>query len=138
MNTINRYAAGAALVMGLGLYGCSEPPYTNIDNAQLQTLLQQGAPLFDIRRPDEWRQTGMVEGSRPLTYVDGAGRVNPDILPSIQAQVAKDAPIVLICRTGNRSGTLARDLAEKGYTRIYNVEDGIVGWIGDRQPVVRY
>jgi rhodanese-related sulfurtransferase len=129
--------AATLLGAGLALGGCSEPPYTNVDNAQLKTLLAQGVPLYDVRRPEEWRQTGVVAGSRTLTYVDAKGRVNPELLPRIQAEVPKDAPIALICRTGNRTDALARELAEQGYTRIYNVRHGITRWIADRNPVVR-
>lgn len=130
--------AALLATLALGLAGCSPAPYTNVDNAQLQALLEQGVPLYDIRRPEEWHQTGVVEGSRTLTYVDAAGRENPEMLPRIRSEVAKDAPIALICRTGNRTDGLARRLAEQGYTRIYNVRDGIVHWIGERHPVVRY
>jgi len=125
------------LAAALGLAGCGEPPYTNVDNVQLRALLAEGVPLYDIRRPEEWRQTGLVAGSRPLTYVDGSGRVNPELLSRIQGEVAKDAPIALICRTGNRTDALARELAAQGYTRIYNVRDGIVRWIAEHNPVIR-
>lgn len=124
---------GAALVQA----GCAEPPYTHVDNHGLKTLVEQGVPLYDVRRPEEWRQTGVVEGSRLLTYVDGRGRLNPQLLPRIQAEVPKDAPIALICRTGNRTDSLARELAKQGYTRIYNVRNGITKWIADGNPVVR-
>ncbi len=123
--------------LALGLSGCGKPPYTNVDNGGLQVLLQQGVPLYDVRRPEEWRQTGVVEGSRLVTYVDGRGRLNPEILPRIQAEVPKDAPIALICRTGKRTDRLARELARLGYTRIYNVRDGITRWIAEGHPVVR-
>ena len=119
------------------LAGCSEPPYTNIDNAQLKTLLQQGTPLYDVRRPDEWRQTGVVEGSRKLTYVDASGRENPEFLRNFVAEVDKNSPVILICRTGNRTNALGYELAKQGYTRIYNVRDGITRWIGENQPTVR-
>ena len=119
------------------LSGCSEPPYTNIGNAELKSLLAQGTPLYDIRRPEEWRQSGVVEGSRKQTFVDAAGRANPEFLPSFSAEVAKDAPVILICRTGNRTNALARELAAQGYSKIYNVRDGISGWLGERNPVVR-
>lgn len=125
------------LAAALWLAGCAEPPYTNVDNQGLKVLLDQGTPLYDIRRPEEWRQTGLVEGSRTLTYVDARGHLNPEILPRIQAEVPKDAPIALICRTGNRTDRLARELAELGYTRIYNVRHGITQWIADGNPVVR-
>ena len=133
MKSLLALIALSVLLLG----GCSEPPYTNIGNAELKTLLAQGTPLYDIRRPEEWRQSGVVEGSRKLTFVDAAGRANPEFLPRFSAEVAKDAPVILICRTGNRTNALARELAAQGYSKIYNVRDGISGWLGERNPVVR-
>ena len=42
------------LLLTLALGACAEPPYTNVDNAQLKTLLAQGVPIYDIRRAEEW------------------------------------------------------------------------------------
>lgn len=33
------------LLLTVGLGGCAEPPYTNVDNAELKALLAQGVPL---------------------------------------------------------------------------------------------
>jgi rhodanese-related sulfurtransferase len=132
MKTLFALIALASLL----LTGCSEPPYTNIDNAQLKTLLQQGTPLYDVRRPDEWRQTGVVEGSRKLTFVDASGRENPEFLRNFVAEVDKNEPVILICRTGNRTNALGYELAKQGYTKIYNVRDGITRWIGENHPTV--
>ena len=47
-------------------------------------------------------------------------------------------PTWLICRTGNRTRTLARYLVEQmGYTQVFNVRDGITRWISDDKPVKR-
>jgi hypothetical protein len=73
------------LLTALALGGCAEPPYSNIDNAQLRTLPARGVQVYDIRRPEEWRQTGVVEGSRKLTFVDAGGRPNPESLPRFTA-----------------------------------------------------
>lgn len=124
-----------ALLLALMLGGCAEPPYTNVDNAGLKALLAQGVPLYDIRRPEEWRQTRVVAGSRTLTYVDASGRINPEFLPRFTAEVGKNDPVVLICRTGNRTDALARELMERGYTQVYNVRHGISRWIGEGNPV---
>jgi rhodanese-related sulfurtransferase len=95
-------------------------------------------PLFDIRRQDEWRQTGVIEGSQLLTFVDGGGRVTPDFLERFGNVAARDDPVILICRTGNRTSTLARHLVEQlGYTRVYNVRDGITRWIDEGHAVAR-
>ncbi|MCB1775322.1 MAG: sulfurtransferase [Gammaproteobacteria bacterium] len=126
------------VVLAVLLAGCAEPPYTNVNNQGLESLLSQGVPLYDVRRPDEWRQTGVVEGSRQLTFVDAAGRLQPGFLDTLTREVGPDEPLVLICRTGNRTDVLARHLVEKmGYSRVYNVRDGITRWIGDGRPVSR-
>jgi len=126
------------VLLAAALGGCAEPPYSNADNDQLKALLAQGVPIYDIRRPEEWRSTGVVEGSRKLTFVDAGGRPNPEFLPRFTAEVGKDDPVVLICRTCSRSDKLARELMEKqGYTQVYNVRHGITGWIAGNNPVVK-
>ena len=128
----------AILLVLLTLGGCGKPPYDNVDNAGLKSLLAQGVPVYDIRRPEEWRQTGVVEGSHKLTYVDASGRVNPSFLADFSARVGKHDPVVLICRTGNRTDSLARELMEEhGYTQVYNVKNGIARWVGEGNPVAR-
>lgn len=131
-------ALGVGLLSLFSLGACSKPPYENVDNTQLKTLLAQGVPLYDVRRAEEWKQTGVVEGSRLLTWVDGSGRLQTGFFENLAADAPKDRPVAIICRTGNRTSQLARDLMEKhGYTRVYNVRDGISGWIAANQPVVR-
>ena len=126
------------VVATLMLTGCAEPPYTNVDNQGLERLLQQSVPLIDVRRPEEWRETGMVEGSRGITFVDANGRVRPNFLEMLSAAVGREQPVVLICRTGNRTDVLARHLVEKmGYTQVYNVRDGIMGWLREGRAVKR-
>lgn len=126
-------------ILLLALAGCDEPPpYVNLDNDGLQALAAQGVPIYDVRRPEEWRETGVVEGSRLITFVDANGRLNPEFLPRFTSEVGKDDPVILICRTGNRTDVLGRYLVEKmGYTRVYNVRHGITRWIGDKLPVIK-
>lgn len=122
----------------LGIAACSETPYTNLDNRGLQDLMAQGVPVFDVRRPEEWRETGVIEGSERLTFIDRMGRVRPDFLPRLTARVGKNDPLILICRTGTRTSQLARYLAEQmGYRKVYNVQHGITQWIQAGLPVSR-
>jgi rhodanese-related sulfurtransferase len=133
---LSRLFGVALLAVGLG--GCAEPPYTNVDNAELKALQAQGVPVYDIRRPEEWRQTGVVDGSRKLTFLYAGGRPNPEFAPRFAAEVRKNDPVILICRTGSRTDVLARHLVEDlGYTKVYNVRHGIAGWIGEGLPVAR-
>ena len=135
---MNKMALLALLTASLGITACSKPPYENIDNARLKALIEQGVLVYDIRRPDEWKQAGIVEGSRLLTWVDGGGRVQPGFFEKLAAEAPRNKPVVIICRTGNRTSQLARELMEThGYATVYNVEDGIAGWIAAGQPVAR-
>ena len=43
----------------------------------------------------------------------------------------KDQEIFVICRTGTRSDLAAQKLAEKGFTKVYNVLPGMSAWNGD-------
>jgi rhodanese-related sulfurtransferase len=70
--------------------------------------------------------------------VDSDGRLLPDFFSRFTGRTGKDEPVVLICRTGSRTRTLARYLVEElGYTRVYNVRSGIRQWITDGGAVTR-
>ncbi|MDH5368909.1 MAG: rhodanese-like domain-containing protein [Gammaproteobacteria bacterium] len=132
------YKAFSIFLLTITLTACNELPYNNLDNKQLKTLLDNGTPIFDVRRPDEWRQTGVINNSKLLTFVNGSGKLNPEFLPRFTSMVSKDDPVILVCRTGNRTSQLARYLVEElGYTNVHNVKNGITQWIRDKQPVKR-
>jgi rhodanese-related sulfurtransferase len=111
----------------------------NIDNEALKALMAQGVPIIDIRRPDEWKQTGVVKGSHLNTFFDRNGRYDVRAWLAKLAPIAgKDDPFILICRTGNRTGTVSRFLDQKlGYKKVYNVQRGITDWIRKGNPVVQ-
>ena len=93
---------------------------------------------MDIRRPDEWRKTGIVEGSERLTAFDGKGHLLKSFPTALGKFAKPDDEIILICRTGNRSAVLAQMLTEQAeYKQVYNVKDGIVKWIEEKKPVRR-
>lgn len=121
------------------LSGCSEDIlYYNVDNQQLKTMLDEGVTIIDIRRPEEWKQTGVVKGSQRLTSFDKSGRLIPGFLPAFTQNIDKNQPVILICRTGNRTRALSTHLSkELGYTNIYNVKNGITRWIREGNPVTR-
>ncbi len=135
MRTIRYLLLSLALLVA----GCSgDLGYTNIDNDELQQLLLQGTPLYDIRRAEEWRETGIVRSSRRLTFFDAQGRVNSKFLPEFTKRIGKNDPVILICRTGNRTSALAKHLVkEMGYTKVYNVARGITGWISQGREVIK-
>ena len=112
--------------------------YTNINNAELAQLLEREVTLVDIRRPEEWKQTGVVAGSNMITLFDSRGRVNPDFVSELQKVSSPDKPVILICRTGNRTHAASTMLVKQlEYQKVYNVTHGITGWIADKRQVTR-
>ena len=110
----------------------------NIDNAELAQLTARGIPLIDIRTPGEWRNTGVIPGSRLLTFFDEAGRANaPQWLERARSVARPDRPVIVICRSGNRTQAVARFLSEQaGYATVYNVTHGIAAWSREGRPMV--
>ncbi|MCL2524538.1 MAG: rhodanese-like domain-containing protein [Betaproteobacteria bacterium] len=110
----------------------------DIDNAELARLIQDGAPLIDVRLPSEWETTGVIAGSRLNTFFNERGESNPAAwLEKIKPYARPDQPVIVICRTGNRTRAVSRFLSEQaGYATVYNVTAGIKGWLKERRPVV--
>ena len=109
-----------------------------IGNIELKSLLQKNIPLIDIRRKDEWKSTGIVENSILMTFFDKNGKANTnEWLKELNKIANKNDPVILICRTGRRTGIISKFLSEKvGYRLIYDVTDGITDWIKKGNTVV--
>lgn len=110
----------------------------DIDNARLEQLLKSGVPIVDIRLQSEWEETGIVAGSKLLTFFDERGRYDAGAwLERVKGFAKPNEPVIVICRTGNRTKPVSQFLSQQaGYATVYNVKAGIKGWIGNGGPVV--
>jgi rhodanese-related sulfurtransferase len=83
--------------------------------------------LVDVREPSEWDEVH-IDGARlaPLGKVD-----------SELADVDHNREILLVCRSGRRSAKAQQLLATKGFTKLTNVEGGMLAWEKAGLPVVR-
>jgi rhodanese-related sulfurtransferase len=108
----------------------------DVSPAEVRSLKDQGAVVIDVRRADEWRQTGIVDGSRLITAFDANGRLVPAFTNQVQAVAGKNGLVVLICRTGNRSAAAAKLLADAGYDQVFNAAGGITRWQAEGQTTV--
>jgi hypothetical protein len=71
--------------------------YKQITGSETPPILQQGAAIVDIRRPEEWQLTGTVADSILLTFFDAEGNSDPaGWLQQLNQQVVNDIPLVLI------------------------------------------
>lgn len=81
--------------------------------AEAAKLVAEGkAVLVDVREPAEWADTGVAAPAvlLPKSDFDGEQKQWKEFLAK-----NRDKQIIMYCRSGNRSGTLAAAVAEKGY-----------------------
>lgn len=94
----------------------------------LKAELDSGKSLFllDVREPDEVA-LGAIPGVVPIPKGQVPLRLN---------EVPKDQDVVVICRSGGRSGMITEQLLAGGYTRIRNLAGGTMAWSALIDPSV--
>lgn len=98
-----------------------------VDVAQVARALEDGdAAVVDIREPDEY-VAGHVPGVTAMPMSQLAGRVS---------ELNRQAPIYLICATGNRSLAVADYLNQAGFD-AYSVAGGTAAWFRSGRPLER-
>lgn len=104
---------------------------TEVDNQKLQTLIESGVPVIDVRREDEWLKTGVIEGAHKLTFFDKKGKYDAQKwLSELDKIAASDEPFVLICAAGVRSKAIAKLLDKRlGFTQVHNHTKGMNYWL---------
>jgi len=80
--------------------------------------------LIDVRTPQEF-DSG---------YIDGAVNIPLDQLEMRLAEIPSDVPVVVYCRSGNRSAQAATILSQNDYTEIYDL-GGVISWTAAGYPL---
>ncbi|MEC9464958.1 MAG: MBL fold metallo-hydrolase [Myxococcota bacterium] len=92
----------------------------NVPEVTAQWVLDnpKAARLVDVREPDEFTGVlGHIEGSELIPKAEAVDALSGE---------PKDSPIVLICRSGRRSGIVALELEEKGFSKIVSMQGGLL------------
>lgn len=119
-----------ALATILLLAGCGQgaPAGPELSAPEALEMAKQGElTIVDVRTPGEWRRTGVGAGALEINMIQsrGADEFVEKVLQEVDGD--KDAPIALICRTGNRSGQMQQVLTARGFTQVYNIREGMAG-----------
>ena len=86
------------------------------------------AVFIDCRSEMEYLFVGHPAGAIHVAWNDGPNwDINPDFVAHVKKATSVNRPIVLICRSGNRSLDAGRALEEAGFTKVYNVLHGFEG-----------
>ena len=94
-------------------------------------LKQEPTAVFiDCRSEMEFLFVGHPVGAMMIPWNDGPDwDINPHFVGQVKKAVAQTMtrPIVIICRSGNRSVDAGHALEQAGFKRVYNVLEGFEG-----------
>lgn len=86
------------------------------------------AVLVDVRSEMEYLFVGHPKDCLLIPWQDGEYfELNPDFLGHMRKASSVNRPVVLICRSGNRSKIAGEFLEQHGFPEVYNVLHGFEG-----------
>lgn len=118
---MNKLSTLLLALFGLGSSSaCSQAPYANADVQAFSEFIADDVQLLDVRTAAEY-----AEG-----HLSGAVNIDvkqPDFLQQAQSRLVASRPVAVYCRSGRRSASAAKQLADAGFT-VTNLKGGIMAW----------
>ena len=100
------------------------------DVTPASTLAARGTTrIVDVREPDEF--------GGELGHIDGAELVPLATVMTAAEDWDRSAEVILVCRSGNRSGRAAAALAAAGFERVMNMAGGMIAYGAAGLPIAR-
>jgi len=98
-------------------------------NEAVMLMNKDDALILDVRE-DKEVQGGKIKGARHITLGQ---------LPSKLAELekSKQSPVLVYCRSGNRSGHASQILTKAGFADVSNLAGGILAWESANLPTVK-
>jgi len=121
------------LILSTTLLNCKETvaqDQTNLisPTEMLKSIDSSSVLIIDVRTPEEFKE-GHIKNAKNIDFLS----------PSFTKEISgldKEKPVYIYCRSGNRSGKSVKDFLNAGFTEVYDLEVGIVGWKSQGLPVV--
>ena len=116
---------------------------THISALKAWDLIQKepNVAFIDVRSDMEFLFIGHPVGAVNICWItEPDWEINPNFVREVRKLVLggiidspehHSVPVVLICRSGNRSDEAGKLLIENGFKRVYNIKDGFEGELDD-------
>jgi rhodanese-related sulfurtransferase len=88
--------------------------------------VEPDAYLLDVREADEWT-AGHAPGAHHIPMMEVPARI---------AEIPVDADVVVVCRSGGRSGQVVSYLVGNGWDNVRNLDGGMQSWAATGRDVV--
>ncbi len=93
----------------------------------LQLINHKNAQILDVREDSEYKD-GHVLNAIHIPLGKLGARIG-------ELEKFKSQPLVVICRSGNRSGSACAVLGKQGFDQAYNLEGGVMAWQKAKLPL---
>jgi rhodanese-related sulfurtransferase len=102
---------------------------THVTAADAVRLINKGALVIDVRKPEEF-----VQG-----HIVNARNVPLDRMQQDDAAINKQKSKILlaVCADGSTAGRAAGHLRKAGYENAFSLKGGLAGWRADNLPLVK-
>jgi len=101
-------------------------PKASISVAEAHEWSKKGALIVDVREPDELAE---------MAYdVNSVVNIPLGSLENQLTAIPTDKQVIVVCRSGGRSGRAYELLKSKGYTNVANMEGGMNAWSASGLP----
>ncbi len=88
-------------------------------------LFSNGITIIDIRTESEWRSTGIIEGSKTITFFDENGEYDmAKFRQQLDQVIDPNEEFAIICRSGRRTRKAAPLLTQEGY-KVIDIQSGV-------------
>ncbi len=111
-------------------------PYAGgVSPQEALALMESGdAVIVDVRTAEERKFVGYVPGSVHVPWATGTSLTrNPRFVRELEAKTSKEAVVLLLCRSGNRSALAAEAATKAGFAQAFNVLEGFEGQLDEQQ-----
>jgi len=106
--------------------------FKTVEADELVKLQKEGLPVIDIRTAQEWKDTGIIEGAKKITFFSEQGQpLLADWFFEVGHLVKdKKTPFIIYCAHASRTQALGEGLISMGFENVYQLKGGIEnGWI---------
>ena len=137
----------AIVMLALMAFAGNAFAYGDVYPSEAAAMVADGAFILDVRTPQEWNWVGhpginklgdgaYLEGYvlnvAYMVYHEGYSKgdvliVNTQFVKDVERLLNKDAVIITMCRSGQRSVSAALALEAAGYTNVNNMLTGFEG-----------
>ena len=120
---LRNFKLSLLVILLLSLFSCSYAQKGNeLSPKEFDKALkiEKQPQLVDVRTPDEYNELH-IEGAENIDW-------NGDDFDEEVSRLDKTQPVYVYCQSGKRSAKAAKHMRELGFTKVYELQGGILGW----------